>query len=77
MSNFKKFLEIQKINRQIRHLERGMYQQTPENNLWSSTLGFNAYHTPGAMARRPSEKEVLYRRSINQLLDEKQLLKSN
>ncbi|MBC9704985.1 MAG: hypothetical protein H9W81_08415 [Enterococcus sp.] len=76
MSNFKKFLEIQKINRQIRSLERDMYNNLPENNMWSPALGFGVYHQPSAI-RRPSEKEVLYRRSINKLVEEKKALRTN
>lgn len=76
MSNFKKFLEVQKINRQIHRLERGMYEEGSENNLWSPALGFGAYHRPSVTTRRPSEKEVLYRHSINKLVDKKHELKT-
>lgn len=76
MSNFKKFLEIQRINRQIRQLERGMYDEMIDSSMWSPALGFSAYRQP-VSTRRPSEKEVLYRRSINKLVDEKELLKTS
>lgn len=76
MSNFKKFLEVQKINRQIRHLERGMFEEVSDYNPWSTALGFSAYRQP-AVARRTSEKEVLYRRSINKLVEQRETLKAN
>jgi hypothetical protein len=71
MESLKKHLEIYKINRQIRHLNR----EASEIIAPFHYIGGSTFYTANNSHNRPSEKSEIIRRSINDLIDVRESLR--
>lgn len=73
MNNFKKFIEKQRINRQIAALENEIRATDPMTSPWNTAIGWNhQYQT--TINSQMSEKEFLYRKSIDKLMEQREAL---
>lgn len=72
MESLKKHLEIYKINRQIRDLNRETLTDTSLVNY----IGYAPYRAQTSF-RRPSEKSEIIRQQINKLLDRREAIRQS
>jgi len=72
MESLKKHFEIYKINRTIRHLNR----EATEVIAPFHYIGGTTFYTAEKSFNRPSEKSEIIRRSINELIEQRETLRN-